>query len=174
MKVEVRAAVREDAERIADVNVAAWRAGYAHLLPESVLYADGFDESRRANWLRWRFSPGMRVAVAVSGPDERVVGFGSYGPERQRAHAPGGRGEVWAFYFHPLVWGTGAADELFEHVELRLRTEGFESAVLWVLRDNPRARAFYERHDWTPTGESSDVTIGDVTLPEVEYRKDFA
>ncbi len=174
MKVEVRAAVREDAERIADVHVAAWRAGYAHLLPESVLYADDFDESRRATWQRWRFSPGLRVAVATSGADERVIGFASYGPERARAHAPGGRGELWAFYFHPLVWGSGAADSLYEHAELRLRTEGFESAVLWVLRDNPRARRFYERHGWVATGESTDVSVRDVTLPELEYRKEFA
>lgn len=174
MKVEVRAAVRDDAERIADVNVAAWRAGYSHLLPDDLLYADEFDDIRRTNWTRWRFAPGQRVAVAVRGPDERVVGFGTYGPERQRAHSPGGRGELWAFYFHPLTWGSGAADALFEHVELRLHTEGFESAVLWVLRDNPRARAFYERHGWKPTGEETDVTIRDITLPEVEYRKDFA
>ena len=174
MKVEVRAAVREDAARIADVNVAAWRAGYAHLLPDDMLYADEFDETRRALWSMWRFAPGQRVAVAVSGSDERVVGFGTYGPERERPHAPGGRGEILAFYFHPLVWGTGAADALFDHVELRLRTEGFESAVLWVLQDNPRARRFYERHGWSTTGDTTRVTIEGTTLPEVEYHRQLA
>jgi hypothetical protein len=28
--------------------------------------------------------------------------------------------------------------------------------VLWVLEDNPRARRFYERHGWTPTGIAAD------------------
>ena len=38
-----------------------------------------------------------------------------------------------------------------------LRDEGFASAVLWVLRDNPRARAFYEKAGWHATGEESTV-----------------
>ena len=38
-----------------------------------------------------------------------------------------------------------------------LRDEGFTSAVLWVLRDNPRARAFYEKAGWHFTGRGIDV-----------------
>jgi ribosomal protein S18 acetylase RimI-like enzyme len=33
-----------------------------------------------------------------------------------------------------------------------LRSEGYPSAWLWVLRDNPRARTFYEKAGWTFTG----------------------
>jgi GNAT superfamily N-acetyltransferase len=62
--------------------------------------------------------------------------------------------------------------ELIEHTEERLRAEGFDEAVLWVLDDNPRARAFYERHGWAPSGMSADYDVYcDLSLPEVEYRK---
>lgn len=176
MDVTVRAGVPADADQIADVQVASWRAGYAHVLPASVLEADGFDATRRDFWRGWRFGPGHRLAVActTADGDDRVVGFSSYGPERERARGVTGRGEVWAFYLHPDVWGTGIASTLMEHTEFRLRAEGFASAVLWVLEDNPRGRAFYEKHGWEPTGLGADFDAHcDVRVPEVEYRKEL-
>lgn len=178
MTFTIRAAERTDADGITDVQVASWRAGYAHVFPESVLYGDDFDRSRRESWNRWRFSPGHRLAVAVeSAPDgdgERIVGFASYGPERERADGFTGRAELYAFYLHPDVWGTGVASDLLEHTEQRFRAEGFGTAVLWVLDDNPRARRFYERHGWEPTGAAAAYdAYCDAEAPEVEYRKDL-
>ena len=173
----IRAATRADADGITDVQVASWRAGYAHVFPESVLYADDFDSSRRTFWSNWRFGPGHRVAV-VTEPTadgvERVIGFCSYGPERERARGFTGRGEVWAFYLHPDRWGSGAASQLMEHVEERLKAEGFVTSVLWVLDDNPRARRFYEREGWKATGIAANFDdYCEVSVPEVEYRKEL-
>ena len=183
MTFSIRAAERADADGITDVQVASWRAGYAHVFPESVLYADDFDQTRRTFWAAWRFSPGHRLAVAVTPGDddvdddsggERIIGFSSFGPERERARGFTGRAELYAFYFHPDAWGTGAASALIEHTEDRFRTEGFETAVLWVLKDNPRARAFYERHGWVASGIAADFDVYcEVNVPEIEYRKEF-
>lgn len=180
MTLEIRAATREDADAITDVQVAAWRRGYAHVLPQSLLFADDFDAVRRTFWTSWRFAPGHRVAVAVERTDdddtddEHVVGFSSYGPERERARGFTGRGEIWAFYLHPHAWGGGAATELMSYTELRLCAEGFESAVLWVLDDNPRARAFYEKLGWATSGMTAHFHgDGNLRVPEVEYRKEL-
>ena len=175
---EIRAATRDDADGITDVQVASWRAGYAHVFPHSILYADDFESSRRAFWNGWRFAPGHRISVVLGtdGDDsERVIGFCSYGPERERARGFTGRGEVWAFYVHPHRWGSGAAADLMEHVEQRLQAEGFATAVLWVLQDNPRARRFYERLGWAATGiEANFDEYCEVSVPEVEYRKELS
>jgi GNAT superfamily N-acetyltransferase len=169
----IRAATRDDADGIAAVHVASWRAGYAHVFPRSVLYADDFESSRRQIWREWRFHPGQRVSVSVA-PGDRIVGFAAYGPERERARGFTGRGELYAFYFHPDSWGDGSASVLIDHVDDRLRSEGFAEAVLWVLDDNPRARAFYENHGWTATGIAADFDAHcDVRVPEVEYRKEW-
>jgi GNAT superfamily N-acetyltransferase len=175
----IRAGKRADADAVTDVQVASWRAGYAHVFPDSLLYADDFDSSRRTFWNNWRFGAGHRIAVVVDTaadePDGRVIGFCSYGPERERARGHTGRGEIWAFYLHPDFWGSGAAARLMEHVEQRLQAEGFGTAVLWVLDDNPRARRFYERHGWTASG--IDALFDDyceVSVPEVEYRKELS
>ncbi|MDJ0768550.1 MAG: GNAT family N-acetyltransferase [Ilumatobacter sp.] len=178
MTFEIRPAHREDADGITDAQVAAWRAGYAHVFPESVLYADDFDSTRREFWNAWRFAPGHRLSVAVGPNDdgaERVLGFASYGPERERARGFTGRGEVWAFYVQPDLWGTGIASALMDHTETRLRAEGFDVAVLWVLDDNPRGRRFYEKHGWQASGIEADFDeYCEVRVPEVEYRKHLA
>jgi ribosomal protein S18 acetylase RimI-like enzyme len=172
MTIVIRNATRDDADAITDVQVASWRAGYAHVFPDSVLFAEDFDSLRRSFWNAWRFAPGHRVAVAVDG--EHVIAFASYGPERERARGFTGRGEIWAIYVHPDRWGTGVASELIDHTELRLQAEGFESAVLWVLDDNPRARAFYEKHGWTASGLTAELDdYGGDPVPEVEYRKEL-
>ncbi len=174
--IEFRAATRLDADAITDVQVAAWRSGYEHVFPESVLWADDFDSSRRLFWNDWRFAPGHRVQVAVNAlaDDERVLGFSSYGPERDRGHGYTGLGEVWALYVEPRLWGTGLATDFFVHIEERLSAEGFASAVLWVLAENGRARAFYEKLDWEPTGKSAMFTeYENAQVLEVEYRKDL-
>ena len=173
----LRAGTRADADGITDVQVASWRAGSAHVFPDSLLYADDFDSSRRTFWTNWRFGPGHRVSVVTEATDsdgERVIGFCSYGPERERARGFTGRGEVWAFYVHPDRWGSGAATQLMDQVEDRLKSEGFVTAVLWVLDDNPRARRFYERQGWAPTGIAANFDdYCDVSVPEVEYRKEL-
>jgi GNAT superfamily N-acetyltransferase len=179
MTFEIRAATRADADSITDVQVASWRTGYAHVFPESILYADDFDKTRREFWTGWRFAPGHRLAVAAvpgegDGPD-RIVGFSSYGPERERARGFTGRGEVWAFYLHPDQWGTGLATDLMDYTETRLQAEGFQTAVLWVLKDNPRGRCFYEKLGWELTGIGAEFDdYCEVTAAEVEYRKELS
>lgn len=46
---------------------------------------------------------------------------------------------------------------------------GHTRAILWVLRDNIRARHFYERMGWQLDGQTTDVTYGDVSLQALRY-----
>lgn len=53
-----------------------------------------------------------------------------------------------------------------------MRELGSAHAVLWVLRDNPRARAFYEKAGWALTGREAHYAPSDSPdspLPEVQY-----
>ena len=65
----------------------------------------------------------------------------------------------------------GRPDAAVEH----LTEGGHERAVLWVLRDNPRARRFYERAGWVLTGRTDEwpgPQLPSYTSPpvaEVEY-----
>lgn len=49
------------------------------------------------------------------------------------------------------------------------RTRGFRRLSLWTPRDHARARAFYEREGWAPTGREADG--GELGLAAVEYAR---
>ncbi|MGB8859019.1 MAG: GNAT family N-acetyltransferase [Ilumatobacteraceae bacterium] len=185
--IEVREARPADADACAAAHIQAWRAGYRHLLPDEFLDAPEFASQRLDRWRAWTWSEGVTSpGLFVAEVDDRVIGFGMCGAERaepvcdQLTAASGtaalaGRGEVYAFYLHPDAWGSGAAAPLIERCQHHLRSAGFHEAVLWVLRDNPRALRFYERSGWMATGRAA-MFEGPRTapklsepLPEIEY-----
>ena len=70
----------------------------------------------------------------------------------------------------PAYWSTGVGWALMAAALDRARAEGYASISLWVLRDNPRARRFYERAGFAATGDSELLTaFGGVT--EIKYQQ---
>ena len=47
-------------------------------------------------------------------------------------------------------------------------------AMVWVLTDNTRARRFYERVGFVADGAAKNITLFNVTLPEVRYQRSLA
>ena len=184
--IEVRDAIASDALAIADAHTSAWQVAYRGVVPDGVLDDPAMREARIDGWSR-RLNEGPPVGagdpdnrVFAGLVDRRVVGFGHAGLE---AHPPadlvsGRRGEVYGFYVHPDAWGSGVAARLMAACVDELRSRQLRSAVLWVLRDNPRARRFSEKAGWTATGETAPFTgplmPGLPPLPEpldeVQYR----
>jgi ribosomal protein S18 acetylase RimI-like enzyme len=173
--IEVRDATIDDADAIATVHIDGWRGGYRGIVPDEYLDSEEFATSRRDRWREWAWQSTVGSRLFVVTIHDRLVGFGYAGPERlghDAASTARARGEVYAFYLHPTAWGSGGAGALMSRCEEFLRDEGYESAVLWVLRDNPRARAFYEKAGWCVTGEESNFALADspaTNVPEVQY-----
>lgn len=185
--IEVRDARREDADACAAAHIEGWRTGYRHLLPDEFLDAPEFAAQRLERWRAWTWADGIEGArMFVASAHGQVVGFVTCGPERTQplcdeavpgegGGSTGERAEIYAFYLHPDAWGSGAAPALMARCLRHLREAGYPAAVLWVLSDNPRGRAFYEKAGWAPTGRES-LFEGPRTaarlaepLPECEY-----
>jgi ribosomal protein S18 acetylase RimI-like enzyme len=173
--VTIRAAVAEDAPAIAAVRAQSWRAAYEGVIPADILAASTSQESvtRQSERIRDRWT-GMIIAEAAGAP----IGYASFGRERaggQLGSAPGpdqdpARAELYAIYVVPQCWSTGAGRALMDTVLQRARAAGYASISLWVLKDNPRARRFYERAGFRVTGDSEVLAdLGGVT--EVRYER---
>jgi ribosomal protein S18 acetylase RimI-like enzyme len=159
----VRPALLDDAAAIARVHVASWRSTYKGLLPDEFL--DSLTEpSYTERWGRVLGEHSSRVYVAEEAGE--VVGFASGG--RERAGETGYSGELYAIYVLGSAQHRGHGRELVRGVVAGLREMALTDMIIWVLRDNARARRFYERLGGTYV-RSQPITIGPATLEEVSY-----
>jgi ribosomal protein S18 acetylase RimI-like enzyme len=138
-QIAIRPAREGDAADIARLDVETWQATYAGIL--ATPYLVGLSPERRARgWAQTiRVAPrDIRVAVDTAGD---IRGFGSCGACRGD---PELAGEVFTLYVAPDWQNQGIGRRLLLSLFARLAEQGRNSAVIWVLRDNP-ARFFYRR-----------------------------
>jgi len=178
--VAVRRAVPADAAAIARVHVRGWHEAYTGRMPQSIL--DRLDLDRLTRVRRELLGHEQRIRdrmpsdgagtehagsarshdlgrtwVAVTAGS--IVGFAVSGSSRD--DPPVAPVELYAIYVLAAHHGTGAGQALLD------AALGDESASLWVLDDNPRARAFYARNGFRPDGAEKDDTSWGETISEV-------
>jgi GNAT superfamily N-acetyltransferase len=163
--VKIRIATEADAHAIETIRVRSWQAAYRHVFPPADLDAVPVDPAR---WRGRLETPPSGWTTFVAENAAIVVGFASVGPSRDED----GIGELFAIYVDPDAWSTGAGRALIERAEDQLRDE-YDTAMLWVLEDNPRARTFYERAGWAADGDWKAEERFGVRAVEVRYRKTF-
>lgn len=82
---------------------------------------------------------------------------------------PPGTLRLWQLFVRPHWQGRGVAVMLLCGAVTEARMRGFSRLSLWTPRDHRRARAFYEREGWAPTGRESDGRV--LGLETVEYAR---
>ena len=161
--IEVRRAREgDDLRAIGDIYVRSWQAAYQGLVPQEFLDALSVD--------RWvgAFEKGMNPACLLI-EDGRFIGTSSLRSGRDAGMED--MGEIVSIYLLPEYYGRGLGRMLIDAVEAELRKMGFEMLYLWVLRDNARARRFYEKAGFVPSGDERTIEIGGAALEEVRYVK---
>ena len=169
--MEIRDARIGDEDGLAEVRIRGWQVGYAGIVDASFLDAMSTVE----NVERWATIIGeqgglRRVFVAVDEVTTRIVGFSTFGPYRLEAGddktmettvfaEPGTVAELYGFYVHPDNWGSGVANELMVATFGAFESDGWQTARLWMLEVNGRARRFYARHGWFPDGTKQSLAI---------------
>ena len=164
----VRDAQLQDAPEIARVHILSWRAAYRGLIPDSIL-EDLDIQERTLRWNKLLSRPDEWIFVAVD--QESLVGFCSLAPARDGEEDPKVVAEIVAIYVDPEKWGQGFGKALSEAVLQRARKGGFQELILWVLRENHRARDFYDRLGFhvDGAGDAKGFAPG-LVIPQVRYR----
>jgi ribosomal protein S18 acetylase RimI-like enzyme len=169
MEIRLRRAVPDDAPRLATVEVTTWRAAYRDLMPDAFL--EGLSEVEKAEeWRRSLLKHGplgpKRVVVAEA--EDVLVGFVRAGVVEEEV---GEVGLVYLFYVLPEHSGRGVGRSLMAAAMDDLRDLGAHEVILWVLRENRRARGFYERLGWRPDGRAATHDYGGVALEALRYHR---
>jgi ribosomal protein S18 acetylase RimI-like enzyme len=166
----IRLATLDDARGLGTMHVASWRETYTGVLPDKILSSLSI-EGRVAMWdqiMREPTSAGSTV-VYLAERDRSIIGFGSCGAQRtDDLKAKGYDGEFSAIYVLSAFQGQGIGARLLGRMSLDLIGRGFKGAALWVLRENLRARRFYEYHGGQIIAEREDIR-DDTFLVELAY-----
>jgi ribosomal protein S18 acetylase RimI-like enzyme len=150
--VEIVAADPAEATALRELHVATWEVTYRDRSQEE-WYGERLAAHAVRDWgeiVRCQAARGGEVLTARC--DGRIVGLCQYGPTEDRDHDPARVGQVHRLYVHPARQGSGIGRSLLTTSVDRLREGGADTATLWALETDQRARAFYERLGWEPDG----------------------
>lgn len=161
----IRTAAVNDARRIAEAHVGAWKTAYREIFPASVLEALSVDkrETFRREMLSGTRADSVKL-VACDAADE-VVGFASGGAKR--TGSLGCDGELHAIYLLEGVRGQGLGTLLARRFVREIQSKGFSSMAVWVLGLNPY-RKFYEALGGVRIGEKT-IERGGKWFVEIAY-----
>ncbi len=168
--IRVRAATEDDAARLAEIHVAAWRAAYRGVMTDE--YLDGLDAGRAASaWRRNILKPREGTVHLVAQRGTEVVGFAILGPADGDSDPE--IGQLHAINVHPDCWAGGAGSVLFAAAEQKLVELGYRRAFLWVEKSNNRAISFYTNRRWVDDGGTLEDTRFDPPVAANRHSRIF-
>ena len=149
----------EEIEGKSLVHWQTWREAYDDLLPAE------FQETMTLDRCRF-FSQKYPENTLIAMDGKKVVGFISYGNFRDEAIQAG---EIIALYVLKDYYGKGVSEQLMHAAFVALNH--CCEIYLWVLKDNKRAIAFYQKMGFTFDGQEKILKLG---KPVKELRMMFS
>ncbi|MFC8240550.1 GNAT family N-acetyltransferase [Streptomyces chartreusis] len=171
-RTRIRPMTPADCDRVAEIRIGGWRSAYRGLIPQS--YLDALDVAQDAERRRGYFSQGDGSVVdLVAVRDGEIVGWACHGPYRD-GEVRTADVELYAIYVDPGRYGVGIGHALLQESVRRCTAAGRPRMLLWVLKDNARARRFYERAGFHADGAEEPFEVAGVEVPEVRYTRELA
>ena len=166
----VRPAAPADTRSIAEVHVAAWRAAYRGLMPDS--YLDELTvEKRTALWQRVIAEP-RSSSLVVADAEGSVTGFCLFAPTRDEDGRDKPVGEIIALNVRPDCWRRRYGRALCEFALREGPRRGWTAMTLWMLKGNERACRFYEALGFALDGaERVNTKLIGAPIQELRYSK---
>lgn len=166
-RLRIREMALADCRSVAEIRVGGWQTAYVGMLPQT--YLDRLDVDADAERRRGYLKKGDGEAVnLVAERHGEVVGWACHGPYRE-GEVRTREAELYAVYVRPGHISTGVGHALLQESAQRCAAAGHERILLWVLKENARARRFYEAHGFAPDGAEEPFLVDGVTVPEVRY-----
>ncbi|HZX04452.1 GNAT family N-acetyltransferase [Kribbella sp.] len=158
-ETSVRLALPAEAGEIGEIQVAAWRAAYAGLLPADVL-ADLNPAQFAAQWRAALLAPGeARNRVLVALADRTLVGFAAITPSDDPDADQQHDALVAELAVSPEATRAGHGSRLLNAVVDTARADGFRRVTAWVNSTDDVLRAFYTEAGWAPDGAHRELDL---------------
>lgn len=175
--VSCRVAWADDAPAVAAVQVNAWRAHYADLLPADLLAS--LDADLLA--AQWRASlvapPEARHRMLVALERNTVSGYALTGPCPDPDRDPIADGEIAELTVDPAKLRQGHGSRLLQACVDTLRADRFVRAVYWLPAGDDTTRAFLHEAGWAPDGAHRTLDLtgdGSSLVKQVRLHTDLS
>jgi GNAT superfamily N-acetyltransferase len=169
--IEVRPASLLDAEALGAIHVVAWQAGYRGIMPDA--YLDTLSRAEQsAAWSQAVAGVDADRLLVVAEEDGCVVAFAGGGPATRPVEP--GVYELYVLNVHPAHWTRGVGGALLAAFTSWAGAREKGGLVLWVAKENVRARAFYERRGWLWDGAIEQNDALGAGVVECRYRRGIA
>lgn len=150
----------DDRAAVSRVYEASWKYAYRGIIPDAYL-----DSIPTGQWTNQIDTPGRCNLILLDG--EKVVGTSCISPSRFPEWADWG--EIISIYLLPEYLDKGYGGLLLAAAVNGLQEWRYNRIFLWVLEENARARRFYEKHGFLPSGVYLDDSIGGKEIRELQY-----
>ncbi len=156
----IRTMKNEEADAVSAIYAQSWKAAYKGFVPQA--YLDALPDNR---WSSILTDGGFDSLVIFD--DQRIVGTSGYGKARDENFPDWG--EIISIYLLPDYFGKGYGKALMDSALGAMKKVGYRQVYLWVLKENCRARRFYERYGFQSTTDTFYCEVGGKQLAEVRY-----
>lgn len=166
--MEVRPATLGDVKDISKIHALSWKSAYKGMVPQQYL-----DELKNDFWVSafqsWIMNGVLTVQLMVD--NKLPVGCIAYGKSRDNKLPDWG--EIVSIYLLPEYFGRGYGKKLFDVALTDMKKSGYRNIYLWVLKENLRARKFYEKYGFQGNHDQYYFEIMGKELVDVRYCLSF-
>lgn len=163
--INIRKVKVDDANTLAFIQTESWKSAFNRILSKEDL--DRYTDVNRAitlysKLLNENIGNGFILTI-----DENTHCIAYW--DKTRNDEMEGYSEIICIHSLCDNWGKGYGTEMMNHILSDIKNSGFNKVMLWVFKENHRARKFYEKHGFVLTEKSKNFS----NAIEVMYCKDL-
>ena len=163
--INIRKVKVGDANTLAFIQTESWKSAFNRILSKEDL--DKYTDVNRAITLYSKLlndNIGNGFILTINENPHCIAYW-----DKTRDDEMEGNAEIICIHSLCDNWGKGYGTEMMNHILSDIKNSGFSKVMLWVFKENHRARKFYERHGFVLTEKSKEFS----NAIEVMYCKDL-
>ncbi len=163
-EIQIRKIKKEDLPSVVDIHIRGWRNAYQNIIDQAYL-----DSLNPEEILKKREKDYQENGFIVAVKREEIVGFCRFRTEQPEHEITLDEDcELLAIYVKPEEKYRGIGTKMFQFVVEEMKKQKRKKMILWCLKENQKARKFYEKMGGT-LGKEKMLKKGDKTYPEVSF-----
>lgn len=152
-KSRIRIPTTEDAQILANIQIASWKAAFSDILKPDILESlTQIDKNTKMYQVLLETKKGHGYLLEVSGESHCIAWW-----DQARDSSFAGYAELICIHSLPNRWHCGYGSQMMNRVLNDMRSAGYQKVMLLVFEKNQRAISFYRKHGFSPAGKSQEA-----------------